>query len=101
MAGWTEKAPAAICRKVAEAADGGDIEIWGDGKQTRSFLYVDECVEGVRRLMESDFVGPVNIGSEEVITIKGLAELVISNLRQAPWHPIHSGTSGRARSQLR
>jgi GDP-D-mannose 3', 5'-epimerase len=76
--GGREKAPAAICRKVAEAADGGNIEIWGDGKQTRSFLYVDECVEGVRRLMESDFVGPVNIGSEEVISIKGLAELVIS-----------------------
>jgi nucleoside-diphosphate-sugar epimerase len=74
---WTggrEKAPAAICRKVAEVPDGGTIEIWGDGKQTRSFLYIDECVEGIRRLMESDFCGPVNIGSEEMVTINGLAE---------------------------
>jgi nucleoside-diphosphate-sugar epimerase len=61
---------------VAEAADGGEIEIWGDGKQTRSFLYIDECLEGVRRLMESDFAGPVNIGSEEMVTINQLAGLV-------------------------
>jgi GDP-D-mannose 3',5'-epimerase len=76
---WTggrEKAPAAICRKVAEAPDGGEIEIWGDGKQTRSFLYIDECLEGIRRLMESDFTGPVNIGSEEMVTINQLAGLV-------------------------
>lgn len=72
-----EKAPAAICRKVAEAPDGGEIEIWGDGKQTRSFLYIDECLEGVRRLMASDFIGPVNIGSEEMVTINQLAEMVI------------------------
>ncbi len=74
---WTggrEKAPAAICRKVAEADDEGEIEIWGDGKQTRSFLYVDECVEGVIRMMKSNFVGPVNIGSEEMVTINQLAE---------------------------
>jgi nucleoside-diphosphate-sugar epimerase len=64
-----EKAPAAICRKVAEADDGGEITIWGDGCQTRSFLYIDECVEGVRRLMDSDFPGPVNIGSDEMVTI--------------------------------
>jgi nucleoside-diphosphate-sugar epimerase len=75
--GGREKAPAAICRKVAQAEDGGEIEIWGDGKQTRSFLYIDECVEGVRRLMESDFAGPVNIGSEEMVTINRLAELVM------------------------
>ncbi len=78
---WTggkEKAPAAMCRKVAEAPLGGEIEIWGDGKQTRSFLYVDECLEGVRRLMESDFTGPVNIGSEEMVTINHLAEMVMS-----------------------
>jgi GDP-D-mannose 3', 5'-epimerase len=62
---------------VAQAPEGGEIEIWGDGKQTRSFLYVDECVEGVRRLMESDFTGPVNIGSEEMVTINQLAELVM------------------------
>jgi nucleoside-diphosphate-sugar epimerase len=77
---WTggrEKAPAALCRKVAEAADGGEIEIWGDGRQTRSFLYVDECVEGVRRLMESDFAGPVNIGSEEMVSIDQLTEIVM------------------------
>lgn len=76
---WTggkEKAPAALCRKVAEAADGGEIEIWGDGLQTRSFLYIDECIEGVRRLMDSDFTGPVNIGSEEMVTINGLAEMI-------------------------
>jgi GDP-D-mannose 3', 5'-epimerase len=75
--GGKEKAPAALCRKVAQAPEGGEIEIWGDGMQTRSFLYVDECVEGVRRLMESDFIGPVNIGSEEMVTINQLAELVM------------------------
>ncbi len=75
--GGKEKAPAAICRKVAEAPDGGEIEIWGDGLQTRSFLYIDECLEGVRRLMESDFTGPVNIGSEEMVTINQLAEMAM------------------------
>ncbi len=77
---WTggkEKSPAAICRKVAEAEDGGFIEVWGDGKQTRSYLYIDECLEGMRRLMDSDFEGPVNIGSEEMVTVNHLAELVI------------------------
>jgi len=75
--GGREKAPAAICRKVAEAPNGGEIEIWGDGNQTRSFLYIDECLEGVHRLMDSHFTGPVNIGSEEMITINGLAKLVM------------------------
>lgn len=80
---WTggkEKAPAAMCRKVAEAIrDKKDyIEIWGDGKQTRSFLYIDECLEGIRRLMDSEtFFGPVNIGSEEMVTINQLAEYVM------------------------
>jgi GDP-D-mannose 3',5'-epimerase len=74
--GGREKAPAAMCRKVAEAKDGGEIEIWGDGLQTRSFLYIDECIEGVRRLMQSEFAGPVNIGSEEMVTINQLAEMV-------------------------
>lgn len=74
--GGREKAPAALCRKVAEADRNGEIEIWGDGKQTRSFLYIDECIEGVRRLMESDFTGPVNIGSEEMVTINGLAMMI-------------------------
>src|SRR5438045_1540998 len=74
--GGKEKAPAAVCRKVAES-ENGEIEIWGDGCQTRSFLYIDECVEAVRRLTESDFSGPVNIGSEEMVTINQLAELVM------------------------
>ena len=73
-----EKAPAAFCRKVAETAEGGEIEMWGDGEQTRSFLYIDECLEGVRRLMDSDFIGPVNIGSEEMITINGLAKMIMN-----------------------
>ncbi len=71
-----EKAPAAICRKVAMAPDHGEIEIWGDGRQTRSFLYVDECLEGTLRLMRSDFTGPVNIGSDEMVTIDELVDLV-------------------------
>lgn len=75
--GGREKAPAAICRKVAMAPDGGEIEIWGDGKQTRSFLYIDECLEGTIRLMRSDFTGPVNIGSEEMVTIDQLAQMII------------------------
>jgi nucleoside-diphosphate-sugar epimerase len=75
--GGREKSPAALCRKVAEAVDGGELEIWGDGKQTRSFLYIDECVDGVRRLMDSDFAGPVNIGSEEMVTINRLAEMIL------------------------
>lgn len=75
--GGREKAPAAICRKVAEASPGGEIEIWGDGEQTRSFLYIDDCIDGVRRLMDSDFSGPVNIGSEEMTTINHLAEMVM------------------------
>jgi nucleoside-diphosphate-sugar epimerase len=77
---WTngkEKAPAAICRKVAETAEGGEIEIWGDGLQTRSFLYVDECVEGIRRVMDSDFSGPVNIGSEEMVSINNFAKSIV------------------------
>ncbi|MDJ0523369.1 MAG: NAD-dependent epimerase/dehydratase family protein [Planctomycetota bacterium] len=75
--GGREKAPAALCRKVAEAEDGDSIEIWGDGEQTRSFLYIDECVEGTRRLMDSDFPGPVNIGSEEMVTINDLATIAM------------------------
>ncbi|PID42437.1 MAG: NAD-dependent dehydratase [Proteobacteria bacterium] len=72
--GGREKAPAALCRKVAEAKDGGEIEIWGDGTQTRSFLYIDECIEGTLRLMRSDQTGPFNIGSEEMVSINQLAE---------------------------
>ena len=75
--GGREKAPAAICRKVAYLpAEGGAIEVWGDGEQTRSFLYIDECIEATRRLMDSDFMGPVNIGSEEMVTINQLVDTV-------------------------
>lgn len=78
---WTggrEKAPAAICRKVAEVPEGGSVEIWGDGKQTRSFLYIDDCLDGVLALMNSDFSGPVNIGSEEMISINDFTHLIAS-----------------------
>jgi GDP-D-mannose 3',5'-epimerase len=75
--GGKEKAPAAICRKIAEAKNGDAIEIWGDGNQTRSFLYVDECIEGMTRLIRSEFEGPVNIGSEEMVTINQLANMVM------------------------
>lgn len=75
--GGKEKAPAAVCRKVAEAVDGGAIEIWGDGLQTRSFLFVDECIEGTLRLMRSNFTGPVNVGSEEMISLNDLARMVM------------------------
>jgi GDP-D-mannose 3', 5'-epimerase len=77
---WTggrEKAPAALCRKIAVADDGDTIEIWGDGRQSRSFLYVSECIEGTLRLMRSDFPGPVNIGSEEMVTIDELADMIM------------------------
>lgn len=76
--GGKEKAPAALCRKVCEATNNTSIEIWGDGKQTRSFLYIDECIEGILRLMESDFTGPVNIGSDEMISINDLAKMIIN-----------------------
>ena len=75
--GGREKAPAAFCRKVAAAENGGSIEIWGPGTQTRSFLYIDECVEATYRLMQSDFTGPVNIGSEEMISINDFARMAI------------------------
>jgi len=75
--GGKEKAPAAMLRKAAETPDGGEFEVWGDGKQTRSFLYVDECVDAVLSLMESEFSGPVNIGSEEMVTINQLAQMAI------------------------
>ena len=93
-----EKAPAAFCRKVAMAEGGGEIEMWGDGKQTRSFLYIDECLEGVRRLMESDFIGPVNIGSEEMVSINQLAEMAmdIAGKKQSIKHiPGPLGVRGR------
>ncbi len=88
--GGKEKAPAALCRKIAMSEGGGEIEIWGDGNQTRSFLYIDECLEGVRRLVNSDFVGPVNIGSDEMVSINKLAEIIMKisnksiNLKHIP-----------------
>ena len=75
--GGKEKAPAAMCRKAALAKEGSTIEVWGDGLQTRSFLYIDECIEAVQRLMDSDFKEPVNIGSEEMVSINELAQIAI------------------------
>ena len=98
---WTggrEKVPAAICRKVADAENGGVIEIWGDGRQTRSFLYIDECIEGTLRLMRSNFEGPVNIGSEEMVTINQLADTicVIANKKlEKRYIPGPMGVRGR------
>jgi nucleoside-diphosphate-sugar epimerase len=74
--GGREKAPAALCRKVALAKDGDTIEVWGTGTQTRSFLYIDDCIKAVRQLMDSDFKEPVNIGSEEMISINDLVKLI-------------------------
>jgi len=77
---WTggrEKSPAALCRKIASAPAGGEIEIWGDGKQTRSFLYIDECIEGTQRLLRSDVMEPLNIGSQEMVTINRLADIIM------------------------
>lgn len=75
--GGKEKAPAAMLRKAAATQTGGEIEVWGDGRQTRSFLYIDECISAVQRLMDSDFIGPVNIGSEEMVSINELAKMAI------------------------
>jgi GDP-D-mannose 3', 5'-epimerase len=74
--GGKEKAPAAICRKVALASDGDQIEVWGDGEQTRSFMYVDDCVEGIYRIMRSDYAGPLNLGTDELVTVNQLVDLV-------------------------
>ena len=77
-----EKSPAALCRKVAMAEDGGSIDIWGDGNQTRSFLYIEECLEGTLRLMRSNCTGPLNIGSDEMISINGLATMIMGIARK-------------------
>lgn len=101
--GGREKAPAALCRKVALAEDGGAIEIWGDGKQTRSFLFIDECLEEVRKLMNSPFGGPVNMGSEEMVTINHLADIAMEiagkklSTKHIPW-PL--GVRGRNSDNL-
>lgn len=96
--GGKEKAPAAVCRKVAMAQSGGDVEVWGDGQQTRSFLYIDECVEGTIRLTRSDKTGPYNIGSDEMVTISGLVDMV-SDLAGKPvgkrYVPGPTGVRGR------
>ncbi len=75
--GGKEKSPAALCRKVLEAQDGGSIDVWGTGDQTRSFLYIDECIDGILRLVNSDFSGPVNLGSEEMISINNFTKMII------------------------
>jgi GDP-D-mannose 3',5'-epimerase len=76
--GGREKAPAALCRKAAEAPDGGEIDVWGDGQATRSFCYITDCVEGLLRLADSDCYGPLNIGSDQLVTVDGLARLAIA-----------------------
>jgi GDP-D-mannose 3',5'-epimerase len=99
--GGREKAPAAICRKVAKLpAEGGEIEVWGDGLQTRSFLYIDECIEATRRLMKSNFSEPINIGSEEMVTINQLIELVsaISGKHVTRKHKLDAPTGVRGRN---
>ena len=77
--GGREKSPAALCRKVAEASDPGTITIWGDGKQTRSYCYIDDCVNGTIRLMDSDYTMPLNIGSDRLITIDELADIIVES----------------------
>ncbi len=74
--GGKEKAPAAISRKVAQVPDGGDIEIWGDGQQTRSFMYIDDCVEGLLRIMQSDYREPLNLGTDRLVTIDELVDMI-------------------------
>jgi nucleoside-diphosphate-sugar epimerase len=99
--GGREKAPAAICRKIAKLnTDGGGIEVWGDGLQTRSFLYIDDCIEATRRLMASTFAGPVNIGSEEMVTINQLVEYVsvIANKKVTRNHKLDAPLGVRGRN---
>jgi nucleoside-diphosphate-sugar epimerase len=99
--GGREKAPAAICRKIANIeGESGEIEVWGDGLQTRSFLYIDECIEATRRLMSSNFIGPMNIGSEEMVTINELVEIVakISNKNISKKHKLDAPLGVRGRN---
>tara|TARA_B100001248_G_scaffold259593_1_gene245938 strand:- start:1169 stop:2188 length:1020 start_codon:yes stop_codon:yes gene_type:complete len=99
--GGREKAPAAICRKVAQLQSGDtEIEVWGDGKQTRSFLYIDDCIEATRRLMQSDFIGPINIGSEEMVTINELVDTAakISNKKVTRRHKLDAPLGVRGRN---
>jgi GDP-D-mannose 3',5'-epimerase len=98
--GGKEKAPAAISRKVALARDGGDIDIWGDGEQTRSFIYVDDCVEGLLRLMSSDYREPLNVGTDQLITINGLVDLIatIAGKRLIRRHDLNQPQGVRGRN---
>jgi GDP-D-mannose 3',5'-epimerase len=98
--GGKEKAPAAISRKVALASDGGEIEVWGDGEQTRSFMYVDDCVEGLVRLMASDYTEPLNLGTDRLITINGLVDLVsqIAGKRLVKRHDLSAPQGVRGRN---
>jgi nucleoside-diphosphate-sugar epimerase len=99
--GGREKAPAAICRKIANIeGESGEIEVWGDGLQTRSFLYIDECIEATRRLMSSNFIGPINIGSEEMVTINELVDIVskISNKNISKKHKLDAPLGVRGRN---
>jgi dTDP-D-glucose 4,6-dehydratase len=99
--GGREKAPAAICRKIAKLPiDGGEIEVWGDGLQTRSFLFIDECIEATRRLMQSNFTEPINIGSEEMVTINQLIEIVanVSGKKVTRKHKLDAPTGVRGRN---
>ena len=99
--GGREKAPAAICRKIAKlSSDGGEIEVWGDGLQTRSFLFIDECIEATRRLMQSNFTEPINIGSEEMVTINQLIEIVseVSGKRVTRKYKMDAPTGVRGRN---
>ena len=89
--GGREKAPAAICRKVAEAEDGSSLEVWGDGQQTRSFCYIDDCVEGIMRIMDSGYTAPINLGTEELISVDGLVDLV-SEIGRKALTKIHDNT---------
>src|SRR5215468_5226412 len=88
--GGREKSPAAICRKVALSSDGDEIEVWGDGLQTRSYCYIEDCIEGIYRLMRSDFREPLNLGQERMITIDELVEIVsrIAGKRLTRWHDL-------------
>ncbi len=98
--GGREKAPAAICRKVALAPDGGEIEVWGDGMQTRSFMYVDDCVEGIYRIMRSDYPEPLNLGTDELVTVNQLVDLVaaIAGKRIAKRHDVSKPQGVRGRN---
>ncbi|AWN38219.1 NAD-dependent epimerase/dehydratase family protein [Methylobacterium radiodurans] len=98
--GGREKAPAAICRKVALCPDGGTIEVWGDGLQTRSFMYVDDCVEGLYRLMQSDYTAPLNLGTDEMISINDLVDITaaVAGKRIAKRHDVSKPQGVRGRN---